>query len=241
MGAEFVLPLAAGGVVPVAGAKSHERPVLLRLDGGIAKGVSIVREWRLALVILAGLAAAVAATAVSVAVNMLSGSTAGWLKAMERHPLRWSIAATVAAAVASLLAWWAQRRYDQGLAELVPAVQQPEPWVVDRPAEVGQIVRALKRKAGGTVGITTAVQGVGGFGKTTVAKMVRADRRVLRRYRGRVHWVTLGRDAGKEALPGLVNGLIAQLDPNRAVTFTDARLGSPITWPRSWLRGRGGC
>ena len=86
-----------------------------------------------------------------------------------------------------------------------------------------QIVAALNRKAGGTVGITTAVQGARRLGKTTVAKMVRADRRVLRRFRGRVHWVTLGRDAGKEALPGLVNGLIAQLDPDRAVTFTDAR------------------
>ena len=73
------------------------------------------------------------------------------------------------------------------------------------------------------MGITTAVQGAGGFGKTTVAKLVRADRRVLRRFRGRVYWVTLGRDAGKEALPGLVNGLIAQLEPDRAVTFTDAR------------------
>ena len=73
------------------------------------------------------------------------------------------------------------------------------------------------------MGITTAVHGAGGFGKTTVAKMVRADRRVLRRFRGRVYWVTLGRDVGKQALAGLVNGLIAQVEPGRAVTFTDAR------------------
>ena len=105
---------------------------------------------------------------------------------------------------------------------LVPAVQRPEPWVVDRPAEVDQIVAALRRSAG-TVGITTAVHGAGGFGKTTVAKMVRADRRVLRRFRGRVYWVTLGRDVGKQALAGLVNGLIGQVEPGRAVTFTDAR------------------
>ena len=103
-------------------------------------------------------------------------------------------------------------------------MQRPEPWVVDRPAEVDQIVAALRRR-GGTVGITTAVQGAGGFGKTTVAKMVRADRRVLRRFGGRVYWVTLGRDVGKQALAGLVNGLIAQLEPGRAVTFTDAAAG----------------
>ena len=53
--------------------------------------------------------------------------------------------------------------------------------------------------------------------------MVRADRRVLRRFRGRVYWVTLGRDVGKQALAGLVNGLIGQVEPGRAVTFTDAR------------------
>ena len=88
---------------------------------------------------------------------------------------------------------------------LVPAVQRPEPWVVYRPAEVDRIVAALRRSAG-TVGVTTAVHGAGGFGKTTVAKMVRADRRVLRRFRGRVYWVTLGRDVGKQALAGRLTG-----------------------------------
>ena len=34
-----------------------------------------------------------------------------------------------------------------GLSVLVPAVQRPEPWVVDRPAEVDQIVAALRRSA----------------------------------------------------------------------------------------------
>ena len=46
---------------------------------------------------------------------------------------------------------------------------------------------------------------------------------MLRRFRGRVYWVTLGRDVGRQALAGLVNGLIGQVEPGRAVTFTDAR------------------
>jgi NB-ARC domain len=116
----------------------------------------------------------------------------------------------------------AQRWYDRGPSVLVPAVPRPEPWVVDRPGEVGQVVAALRRRAG-TVGITTAVHGAGGFGKTTVAKMVRADRRVLRRFGGRVYWVTLGRDVGRQALAGLVNDVLGQVEPGRAVTFTDAR------------------
>ena len=182
----------------------------------------MVRWWRLALLVLAGVVAAAAATVLAVAVNVATGGTARWFPAVERHPLWWTAGATAAVAAASLLVWGAQRWYDRGLSVLVPAVQRPEPWVVDRPAEVDQIVAALRRRAG-TVGITTAVHGAGGFGKTTVAKMVRADRRVLRRFRGRVYWVTLGRDVGRQALAGLVNGLIAQVEPGRAVTFTDAR------------------
>src|ERR1017187_6708036 len=182
----------------------------------------MVRWWRLALLVLAGMAAAAAGTVLAVVVNVATGGTAAWFPAAGRHPLTWTAGATAAGAGASLLVWGAQRWYERGLAVLVPAVQRPEPWVVDRPAEVGQVVAALRRR-GGTVGITTAVQGAGGFGKTTVAKLVRADRRVLRRFRGRVFWVTLGRDVGKQALAGLVNGLIAQVEPGRAVTFTDAR------------------
>ena len=182
----------------------------------------MVRWWRLALLVLAGVVAAAAATVLAVAVNVATGGTAKWFPPVERHPLWWTAGATAAVAVASLLVWAAQRWYERGLSVLVPAVQRPEPWVVDRPAEVDQIVAALRRSAG-TVGITTAVHGAGGFGKTTVAKMVRADRRVLRRFRGRVYWVTLGRDVGKQALAGLVNGLIGQVEPGRAATFTDAR------------------
>ena len=185
-----------------------------------------MRGWRLALVIVTGLAAAAAATVMSVALNVATGGSARWFPGMDRYPLWWTAGGTAAVAVAGLLVWWAQRRYDRGLAELVPALQRPEPWVVDRPAEVSQVVAALRRQGARTAGIATAVTGAGGFGKTTVAKIVRADPRVLRRFKGRVYWVTLGRDATKETLAGLVNGLIAQLEPGRAVTFTDARQAS---------------
>ena len=175
-----------------------------------------MRGWRLVPVAVAALAAAVAATVAAVAVNAATSGTADWYRAVERHPLWWAAAATVAVAAAGLLVWRAQGWYDRRLAELVPAVQRPEPWVIDRPAEVSQIAAALRDQRGGTVGITTALHGAGGFGKTTVARLVRADPRVLHRFRGRVYWVTLGRDAGKEVLPGLVNGLIAQLEPDQA-------------------------
>ena len=108
----------------------------------------MVRWWRLALLVLAGVLAAAAATVLAVAVNVATGGTAKWFPPVERHPLWWTAGATAAVAAASLLVWAAQRWYERGLSELVPAVQRPEPWVVDRPAEVDQIVAALRRRPG---------------------------------------------------------------------------------------------
>jgi hypothetical protein len=132
-----------------------------------------VRRWRLMLLVVAGVLAAAASSVLAVALNVATGGAARWFPTMERYALWWTAGATLAVAGAGLLVWSAQRLYDRGMAVLVPAVLPLEPWVVDRPDEVNQIVAALGR--GGTVGITTAVQGAGGFGKTTIAKIVRAD------------------------------------------------------------------
>lgn len=152
----------------------------------------------------------------SVAGNVATGGTAKPFPAIERHPWLWLAGATALAAEASLLAWWAQRRYEQSLAALVPAVQKPPKWVVERPVEVDQVVTAVRKGRAGPVGMTTAVHGAGGFGKTTLVKMVRADPRVLRRFRGRVYWVTLGRDASSVGVVEKVNDLIRRVDPVNA-------------------------
>ena len=144
-----------------------------------------------------GLAAAVAATVLAVAVNAATGGTARWFPAVERHPLWWTAGATAAVAVTALVVWRAQRVVRAGLCG-AGAGGAAARAVGGGPAGRGEPDggRAAAR-GGGTVGITTAVHGAGGFGKTTVAKMVRADRRVLRRFRGRVYWVTVGRDVGQ--------------------------------------------
>ncbi|GLW36049.1 hypothetical protein Areg01_89830, partial [Actinoplanes regularis] len=178
--------------------------------------------------VTAALVVAGAAAFGSIAANAATGSPVtwwpGWLPSMNDNYLWWLAGSVAAVAGAGVLAWWAQRRYEDGLAELVPADQRPESWVVDRPAEVRQIVRAvLGRERSGTVGVTTAVRGAGGFGKTTVARLVRANRRVLRRFDGRVYWVTLGRDARRGALVEKVNDLVKRIDPALAQPFTDVR------------------
>jgi hypothetical protein len=81
--------------------------------------------------------------------------------------------------------------------------------VVDRPTEVAEVVAALLRRDAGTVGITTALYGAGGFGKTTVAQMVYIDDRVKRRFKGRVYFVTIGREVrGSAAIAAKVNEVI---------------------------------
>ena len=49
-------------------------------------------------------------------------------------------------------------------------------------------------KPGSIVGITTGLEGAGGFGKTMLAEMTCADERVREYFAGRVYVVTLGRD-----------------------------------------------
>jgi WD40 repeat protein len=187
-----------------------------------------VRRIRLLVMVAAALVAAGAAALGSIAANAATGSAVpwwpGWLPSMNVRHLWWLAGSVVAVAGAGVLVWWAQRRYENYLAELVPADHRPESWIVERPAEVQQIVRAvLGRGRFGTVGVTTAVRGAGGFGKTTVARLVRADRRVLRRFGRRVYWVTLGRDARRDALVEKVNDLIKRIDASRAQPFADVR------------------
>ena len=118
----------------------------------------------------------------------------------------------------------------------------PEPvvpdWVVDR-AEVEQVVAAVCARAGtrglfgighrgeGTaVGIITGLHGAGGFGKTTLARVVCAHPQVRRRFRGRVYVVTIGRNVrGRAAIAAKVaeatrfitgDTLEAGQDPGRA-------------------------
>jgi hypothetical protein len=85
-------------------------------------------------------------------------------------------------------------------------------------------VSALMGGGGRTVGITTGLHGAGGFGKTTLARMVCADRRVRHRYRGGIFMVTVGRDIrGAAMVAEKVNEVIKAVAGEDA-TFTDPEL-----------------
>ena len=108
-------------------------------------------------------------------------------------------------------------------APLPPELMVPD-WVVGRPAELAAAVKALVGERAETVGITTGLYGAGGFGKTTLARMVCADRRVRRRFAGRVYLVTVGRDTrAAAAVVAKVNDVI-KLVFDEDATFTDPQL-----------------
>jgi WD40 repeat protein len=97
-------------------------------------------------------------------------------------------------------------------------------WMVSRPEELTTIVRALVGGRARTVGITTGLYGAGGFGKTTLAQMACADRRVRRRFGRRVYLVTVGRDLqGSAAVAAKINDLI-KLVTDQDASFTDPQL-----------------
>ncbi|NUR72545.1 MAG: hypothetical protein HOU81_17145 [Hamadaea sp.] len=119
-----------------------------------------------------------------------------------------------------------RRAYDRRQAL---AVQPDVQSTVERPDELEAIVAGVvgpspSGKVATTVGLTTGVHGAGGFGKTTLARMVCADPRIRTRFAGNVTWVTLGRDVvGNADLAAKVNEVIVQVGPPDVVAAsTDA-------------------
>ena len=166
-------------------------------------------------IVLGGVAAVGAVACVFLIVVMVrqgldrSGAWAGPLAAM----------AAIVAAVAAV--WGPVARPVK--VPVPPELDVPD-WVVGRPTELAAIVKALVDGQAATVGITTGLYGAGGFGKTTLARMVCADRRVRRRFAGRVYLVTVGRDVrGAAAISARVNDVI-KLVAGEDATFTDPEL-----------------
>ena len=132
------------------------------------------------------------------------------------------IVAALAGVVAAAAAVWVLMP-EPGKVPLGPEPKL-EDWWVDRPAQLSAVVKALVDGQPGTVGITTGLYGAGGFGKTTLAHMVCADRRVRRWFRGRVYLVTVGRDVREAAaVADKVNDVI-KLVTGEEATFTDPQL-----------------
>ncbi|MGW5265928.1 DUF4062 domain-containing protein [Microbispora sp. NPDC004025] len=104
---------------------------------------------------------------------------------------------------------------------MAPAPTGP---VVDRPGLIGPLVEALMATGAESVGVTTAVEGAGGFGKTTLtAQVSRMESRLAGRFPGGLLWVTLGQHVTGAELANRVNTLCEALT-GRPSTTTDPEL-----------------
>jgi WD40 repeat protein len=182
------------------------------------------RVWPLA--VLAGSTVLVAYLG-SLAVNAATDQQKPWpgpLKFLEAYPFAAvALLAGIGLVVAVVAAWWEERPRG-GTNDPPPPPLVPVPkWVVERPVQVADVVRVLSRRGwaggvrnlvrrdvrGATVALTTALQGAGGFGKTTLAAMVCADWKVRRHFGDRIYTITIGRDAvSRPSVAAKVNDLI---------------------------------
>ncbi|MGW7276084.1 NB-ARC domain-containing protein [Streptomyces sp. NPDC054864] len=91
--------------------------------------------------------------------------------------------------------------------------------------EQAREVVAAVCNSGQEVGITTSLWGAGGFGKTLLAKEVCGQARVRRYFRGRVYFVTVGRDVRSRSE---ITEKVAD-----AVTLITGNTGTPATDPEA--------
>ncbi|MFC9686319.1 NB-ARC domain-containing protein [Streptomyces sp. NPDC056948] len=90
-----------------------------------------------------------------------------------------------------------------------PAPPEVPEWWVNRD-EAAAVIKAVRRRTGrrgnsAPVAITAGLHGAGGFGKTSLARYVAAQRSVQRRFPGGVHLITMGREVrGRAAIAAKV-------------------------------------
>ncbi len=88
-----------------------------------------------------------------------------------------------------------------------PWMAPPLDRMVERPELGGRLVAALLVPAPTQVGLTTALQGAGGFGKTRLATWVCHQPQIDQRYPGGLLWATVGQEARGADLSERINDL----------------------------------
>src|SRR5262249_14936671 len=76
--------------------------------------------------------------------------------------------------------------------------------------ELGEVVKALAA-SGRSVALTTGLAGAGGFGKTMLAAQACRHQQVVRRFKGRIIWITVGQGTGGADLAARISETIRNL------------------------------
>ncbi|MGW5261948.1 NB-ARC domain-containing protein, partial [Microbispora sp. NPDC004025] len=126
------------------------------------------------------------------------------------HKVAWIIGLVVVTAMVAFLTWLAPRltgRRQRG--KLFQVQPIPKGWVPRR--ELDAVIRALTGAGSRTVGVTTALLGAGGFGKTSLAVAVCHDRRVRRYFSGGIVWATIGQDRTEAGCADVIRSICETL------------------------------
>lgn len=138
--------------------------------------------------------------------------------------------ASVLGAGAGVLAWLAGFGSSGSGAENAsdlppPATPEVPGWVVDRTeADRAISIVCARRRAAGPVSLTTALEGAGGFGKTTLAMLVCANPKVKKHFQDRIYFITVGRSVrGRAAIAAKV-AEVTRFVTGDATSFDDPEL-----------------
>jgi WD40 repeat protein len=98
-----------------------------------------------------------------------------------------------------------------GWRESVVAVPPLRGDEVARPGLMAKLVAAVTRPGANTVGMTTGLWGAGGFGKTTMARLLVHRQEVKEEFPDGVVWVTVGEDAAGPELAEKITNVVGVL------------------------------
>jgi len=109
-----------------------------------------------------------------------------------------------------------------------PWMAPPLDRMVQRPELAGQLVAALTSPGAAEVGLTTALQGAGGFGKTYLATWACHQPQIDQRYPGGLLWATIGQDVHGADLAVRVNDLTFALSGQRPALSDPEAAGAEL-------------
>jgi WD40 repeat protein len=99
---------------------------------------------------------------------------------------------------------------------------------IARPELMEELIGAVARPGVSAVGVTTALWGAGGFGKTTMARLLAHCQEIREQFPDGVVWVTVGEDAAGPELAEKLTNVVGLLSGERPVVTDPVAAGAEL-------------